>query len=91
MYAGAVNGKSVPVARYDKSNPYDVSEIKLTNEKYTVPITNSSVLSHPYNNYPGIGYDYTTTVDLQAWDWGRPGYCRQQLYALGFTAADLTP
>jgi hypothetical protein len=26
-----------------------------------------------------------------AWDWGRPGYCRQQLLALGFTAADLTP
>jgi hypothetical protein len=26
-----------------------------------------------------------------AWDWGKPAYCRQQLFALGFTAADLTP
>jgi hypothetical protein len=25
------------------------------------------------------------------YDWGRPDYCRQQLLALGFTAADLTP
>lgn len=26
-----------------------------------------------------------------AWDWGNPGYCRQQLFDLGFTAADLKP
>ena len=26
-----------------------------------------------------------------AWDWGKPGYCRSQLLALGFTEADLTP
>lgn len=25
------------------------------------------------------------------YDWGEPAYCRQQLLALGFTAADLTP
>jgi hypothetical protein len=25
------------------------------------------------------------------WDWGKPSYCRQQLLALGFTTADLTP
>lgn len=25
------------------------------------------------------------------WDWGKPDYCRQQLLALGFTAADLIP
>lgn len=25
------------------------------------------------------------------WDWGDPNYCRQQLLALGFTNADLTP
>ena len=25
------------------------------------------------------------------WDWGRPAYCRQQLLALGFTEADLSP
>lgn len=32
-----------------------------------------------------------TVPILHAWDWGRPAYCRQQLLALGFTAADLTP
>lgn len=26
-----------------------------------------------------------------AWDWGKPGYCQEQLLALGFTAEDLTP
>lgn len=25
------------------------------------------------------------------WDWGQPAFCRQQLLALGFTEADLTP
>lgn len=25
------------------------------------------------------------------WDWGKPAYCRQQLLALGFSPADLTP
>jgi hypothetical protein len=25
------------------------------------------------------------------YDWGKSSYCRQQLLALGFTAADLTP
>ena len=34
--------------------------------------------------------DLDSTFSL-TWDWGRPGYCREQLYALGFTAADLTP
>ncbi len=28
---------------------------------------------------------------LYVWDWGRPGYCRQQLLGLGFSSADLTP
>ena len=28
---------------------------------------------------------------LWHYDWGNPSYCRQQLLALGFTAADLTP
>jgi hypothetical protein len=30
-------------------------------------------------------------VTLLCSDWGMPGYCRQQLLALGFTSADLTP
>lgn len=25
------------------------------------------------------------------WDWGRAGYCREQLYSLGFTQEDFTP
>lgn len=28
---------------------------------------------------------------IYAYDWNQPAYCRQQLLALGFTAADLTP
>jgi hypothetical protein len=28
---------------------------------------------------------------ISVWDWGDPGYCRQQALALGFTEADLTP
>lgn len=28
---------------------------------------------------------------IMSWDWGKPDYCRQQLLALGFSAADLTP
>lgn len=28
---------------------------------------------------------------VSVWDWNRPDYCRQQLLALGFTSADLTP
>ncbi len=28
---------------------------------------------------------------LYVWDWGRPGFCRQQLLGLGFSSADLTP
>jgi hypothetical protein len=31
-----------------------------------------------------------TTVNL-FWDWSKPGYCRDQLLALGFTTADFTP
>jgi hypothetical protein len=30
-------------------------------------------------------------VAFAAWDWGKPAYCRQQLLALGFSEADLTP
>lgn len=32
-----------------------------------------------------------TVPILHAWNWGQEAYCRQQLLALGFTAADLTP
>jgi hypothetical protein len=28
---------------------------------------------------------------IYVWDWKKPAYCRQQLQALGFTDADLTP
>jgi hypothetical protein len=33
----------------------------------------------------------TVGLNALAWDWSKPAYCRQQLLALGFTSADLTP
>lgn len=33
----------------------------------------------------------TFTRDFLFWDWNNPEYCREQLLALGFIAADLTP
>jgi hypothetical protein len=33
----------------------------------------------------------TTVIHYLAWDWGNPGYCRQQLLALGFKPSDLAP
>ena len=44
-------------------------------------------LNRNYRIFEGINVDILSLT----WDWGRPGYCREQLYALGFTAADLTP
>ena len=35
-------------------------------------------------------YD-TFLVPMFYWDWGAPSYCYEQLLALGFTSADLTP
>jgi hypothetical protein len=35
--------------------------------------------------------DFSYQKAAYAWDWGEPAYCRQQLLALGFSNADLTP
>lgn len=35
-------------------------------------------------------YDISTTAFFY-WDWAAPSYCRQQLIALGFTEADISP
>lgn len=38
-----------------------------------------------------IDVDLSEYNPIYAWDWGNPAYCRQQLLALGFSPADLTP
>lgn len=44
------------------------------------------------DNFKYSDYQYQPCYPVVcAWDWGKPAYCRQQLYALGFTAADLSP
>jgi hypothetical protein len=48
----------------------------------------------PASHNPWVTYEdgYTDLLSSPSftWDWGRPGYCRQQLLALGFTAAEFT-
>ena len=66
------------------------SEISLNqkqNPKSDLAINNTVLMS--YLALPPSSL--LVTHPLEAWDWGNPTYCRQQLYALGFTAADLTP
>lgn len=48
-----------------------------------LPLSSSRTV--PYSS-PRASYDV-----IWHYDWGKPAYCRQQLLALGFTAADLTP
>lgn len=48
-------------------------------------------ISFDANAAPPSGFDAEDCVYTASWDWGNPSYCRQQLLALGFTAADLTP
>ncbi len=46
---------------------------------------------------PGFKDNYFTESDggyllhYMWWDWGKPNYCREQLLALGFTEANITP
>jgi hypothetical protein len=61
----------------------------------TIPATMTTALSdsvfskgNARINLAGVTADHLV---FYAWDWGKPAYCRQQLFALGFTAADLTP
>ncbi len=41
-----------------------------------------------FNQRPKIEY---SEADYICWDWGMPGYCRQQLLSLGFKPEDLVP
>jgi hypothetical protein len=76
---------------------FDVTAVEATD---AVPYPDASVYRQKRNRentYPVSipdtdpgAYQYNP-IALTAWDWGRPGYCRQQLLALGFTPADLQP
>ena len=55
--------------------------------KVTVPLS----VTAAYNAYQDEYQGGPRTSLYSTWDWGNPAYCRQQLYALGFTNADLTP
>lgn len=83
--------KDTLAANYTGALSTNTIEIIPAGKKLTIPITNLSILSHPYNDYASSSAIRYKTVDLQAWDWGNPAYCRQQLLALGFTADDLKP
>ena len=37
------------------------------------------------------GEDLLQDEPLITWDWGKPGYCKEQLLSLGFSLGDLTP
>jgi hypothetical protein len=37
------------------------------------------------------GEDIDSDQVLVTWDWGKPGYCQEQLLSLGFSLGDLTP
>ncbi len=47
-----------------------------------------------WERYPrsDVATAFNGSVSLYStWDWGKPAYCGQQLLALGFIPADLTP
>lgn len=59
-----------------------------------IPDNTSTVI--PVQSFRPGTRKYALTVGeddtyIAAWDWGKPAYCRQQLLALGFTEADLSP
>lgn len=47
----------------------------------------AAIPTDPYETEPSR----STLKVSYYWDWNKPGYCREQLLALGFTTADLTP
>lgn len=73
-----INKYPAPPTVLPSSNP------ALWEESSIPPITYNSSLPYP---------DDTNGPDsfVFVWDWGQPEYCRQQLLALGFSEADLTP
>lgn len=54
------------------------------------PFVVATSVPQPSSNYSGVMLPEPGRP-IFAWDWGQPSYCRSQLLALGFTAADLTP
>jgi hypothetical protein len=59
---------------------------RLTSKPFTKPRVNI---------YAGLSEDdesrYVNQLPIYFTDWGNPAFCRQQLYQLGFSAADLAP
>ena len=82
-YSNYTNDLTWPIIQRQKVSPYAFGSTR-PNTKATAKAPSQVVEQTTYNTDPLI-------LPYFAWDWGNPAYCRQQLYALGFTAADLTP
>lgn len=65
---------------------FDRTSVIPDNTGTDIPVQSFRPGTRKYGLTVGEGSTY-----LAAWDWGRAAYCRQQLLALGFTEADLTP
>ncbi len=71
---------------------YDADDNLIENpvwRRYSVKRIVPQQPDNPYYNSPNPLY--AKDIALIYWDWNQPAYCREQLLALGFTEADLTP
>jgi hypothetical protein len=90
---------------YFPTAPAPTVGLALTNEndgvvgfQSLVPTANPNVFTRQSSKvaklrFPQIPQDEANSAveNHIAWDWGNPAYCREQLLALGFSPADLTP
>jgi len=77
-----------PIQKRNLQAPYAFSSTRPNpRSKVTVPPSVTAAYNEYQNQYQGGPRTFLHST----WDWGKPSYCRQQLLALGFTAADLTP
>lgn len=76
------SSSAVLPSNYYTLNPGEPAALALRQESkvFRGPVANAE----QHQETPGSFF-------IVAWDWGKPGYCRSQLVALGFTDADLIP
>jgi len=92
--------KSIPYAYYLSPLQYSFDRIPIENFESDPPLASlqsagripfSTTRANPFDGLPADeGYPFRVYPVFYT-DWGRPGFCKQQLLALGFSAADLQP
>jgi hypothetical protein len=97
FYAPCALSESCPVNSPDGVNISNIADSCVSFDKAIVAPANHNVALNVPDDF-SKGIKATKLVDLKnserllySWAWRKPAYCRQQLLALGFTAADLTP